>query len=500
MKENYDELLRRFREISVISQIAMLTGWDTEVMMPKGGIEQRGNQQAFLAKLIHGKMTDPEIGKLLQEIKNDTNYENLSLLEKRNIYLIQRDYDKQTKLPADFVGEYTKARVISVERWKEARRKNDFALFQPFLEKVFELTKEYTKYLNPDLPPYEVLLDDYEPGMSVESYNKIFDPLKEATVDLIEKCKTTTRQPDKTLILRKVPIDIQEKISGDLMSRINYDLDRGRLDTAAHPFTTGAYDDVRITTRYTEDDFTSSLFAVMHEGGHGCYEQNLPKELRYQPAGNYCSMGLHESQSRFYENTIGRSKSFWFYYLPKFKELTESLFSDTEYNDFLLAINRVEPSLIRVEADEVTYNLHIILRFELERDLFEEKIKIADLPHLWKDKMKETLGIYVETDSEGVLQDIHWSGGSFGYFPTYSLGNLYAAQFFAKLVKDIPDWNNQLEEGNVKVLTEWMKKNVQEKGNLFDPPELVKEVTGEYPNPKYLIEYLNKKYSMIYGF
>ncbi|MCG3219994.1 MAG: carboxypeptidase M32 [Candidatus Heimdallarchaeota archaeon] len=500
MKEKYDELLRRFREVSVISQIAMLTGWDTEVMMPKGGIEQRGNQQAFLARLIHGKITDPEIGKLLQDIKNDSSFEKLSLLEKRNIYLIQRDYDKQTKLPADFVGEYTKVRVIAVEKWKEARRKNDFALFQPFLEKVFELTKEYTKYLNPDLPSYEVLLDDYEPGMSVESYNKIFDPLKEATVDLIEKCKTAAKQPDKTLILRKVPIDIQEKISGDLMSRISYDLDRGRLDTAAHPFTTGAYDDVRITTRYIEDDFTSSLFAVMHEGGHGCYEQNLPKELRYQPVGNYCSMGLHESQSRFYENTIGRSKSFWFYYLPKFKELTGSLFGDVEYDDFLHAINRVEPSLIRVEADEVTYNLHIILRFELERDLFEGKIEISDLPHLWKDKMKETLGIPVETDSDGVLQDIHWSGGSFGYFPTYSLGNLYAAQFFAKLVEDIPDWNVQLEKGNVQVLTDWMKKNVQEKGNFYDPPELVKEVTGEYPNPKYLIEFLNKKYSEIYGF
>jgi carboxypeptidase Taq len=500
MKKKYEELITRYKEVSVISEIMMFVGWDTEVMMPRGGIEQRGNQQAFLARLAHSKFTDPEVGKLLQEIENDTHYNSLTDLEKRNIYLIRRDYDRQTKLPPDFVAEYTKARVIAVEKWKEAKKKNDFSLFQPFLEKNFELTKQYAKYLNPDLPPYEVLLDVYEPGMSIESYNNIFNPLKEATVKLIENCNKAPNQPDRTLILRKVAIDIQEKISKDIMPLIGYDLERGRLDTAAHPFTTGAYDDVRITTRYDEDDFTSSLFAVMHEGGHGCYEQNIPIELRYQPAGSYCSMGLHESQSRFYENTIGRSKSFWFYYLPKFKELTESIFSDVEYEDFLIAINRVEPSLIRVEADEVTYNLHIILRFELERDLFEGKIKIGDLPHLWKDKMKETLGVTVNTDSEGVLQDIHWSGASFGYFPTYSLGNLYAAQFFAKLVEEIPDWNVQLEKGNVQLLTDWMKKNVQEKANLYNPPDLVKEVTGESPNPKYLIEFLNKKYSEIYGF
>jgi carboxypeptidase Taq len=500
MKERYEELMTRFREVSVIGQIMMFVGWDTEVMMPKGGVEQRGNQQAYLARLNHSKITDPEVGKLLDEIKNSKDYDQLSDLEKRNIYLIQRDYDRQTKVPEEFIGEYTKATVIAVEKWKDARKKDDFSLFQPFLEKNFELTKQYANYLNPDLPPYEVLLDLFEPGMSVENYNKIFNPLKEATVKLIENCKNASKQPDSSLILREVPIKIQEKISDDIIPRLDYDLERGRLDTAAHPFTTGAYDDVRITTRYSEKDFTSSLFAVMHEGGHACYEQNLPKDLRYQPAGNYCSMGLHESQSRFYENTIGRSKSFWYFYLPEFKKLTESTFADVEYDDFLLAINRVEPSLIRVEADEVTYNLHIILRFELERDLFEGRIQINELPQLWKEKMKETLGVTVETDADGVLQDIHWSSGSFGYFPTYSLGNLYAAQFFAKLVEDIPDWNVQLEKGNIKILTDWMKKNVQEKGNLYDPSELVKEVTGEYPNPKYLIEFLNKKYSGIYGF
>ncbi len=500
MKEKYEKLLSKIKEIQVVGEIQQLMGWDTEVMMPKGGVMQRSEQQAYLAMHNHHKQIDPEIGTLLKEIKEDKEYENLSFIEKRNIYLIQRDYDKATKVPPEFVAEFTKASVIATEVWKEARKENDFAKFLPHLEKVFELSKKLANYLNPDLHPYDVLLDFFEPSMSIEKYNEIFNPLKEATVELIRKCNESPNKPDKTIIKRKVPLNIQEKISLDVMKLLNYDLKRGRLDTAAHPFTTGSYDDVRITTRYLEDNFTSSLFAVAHEGGHGCYDQNIAKELRYLPVGNYCSMGVHESQSRFYENIIGRSKSFWLHYLPRLKEITESIFEDVEYKDFLLAINRVEPSLIRVEADEVTYNLHIILRFELERDLFEDKIKIAELPELWKEKMKVTLGVDVPNDSDGVLQDIHWSGGSFGYFPTYTLGNVYGAQFFTKLKQDIPDWNEQLEKGNVNVLTDWLKKNVQEKGNLYDPPELVKEVTGEFPNPNYLIEHLNEKYSQIYEF
>ena len=500
MKEKYDLLLSKMKEIQVIGQIQGIIGWDTEVMMPKKGVVQRSNQQAYLAQLGHSKITDPEIGKLLEEIKANPDYEKLSDYEKRNVYLIQRDYDRNTKLPPEFVAEFAKESVISTEKWKEARQKNDFKLFQPHLEKMFEMAKKHANYLNPDLPPYEVLLDLFEPGMSVEKYNEIFNPLRDATVELIQKCINSDRQPDTSLIERKVPLNIQEELSKDVLPLINYDLDRGRLDTAAHPFTSGNYDDVRITTRYIEDDFTSSFFAVMHEGGHGCYDQNLLEELRYQPIGNYCSMGIHESQSRFYENIIGRSKSFWLYYFPRFKKIMGDLFEDIKYEDFIRAINIVKPDLIRVEADEVTYNLHIILRFELERDLFDEKIQVSDLPDLWKKKMKDTLGVTVETDSDGVLQDIHWSGGAFGYFPTYSLGNVYGAQFFAKLVEEIPDWNVQLEKGEVSVLTDWVAKNVQEKGNIFDPPDLVKEVTGEYPNPKYLIEFLNKKYSELYGF
>ncbi len=499
MKEKYDTLLKKFKESQIINQIAMLLGWDTETKMPKGGVIQRSEQQAFIAKLAHDKQTDPEIGKLLKEIQDHQDYEKLSYIEKRNIYLMQREYDRQTKIPGEFVAEYTKAAVISTEKWKEARKNNDFSIFKPHLETMFEMTKQLANYLNPDLPPYEVLLDLYEPEMTTERYNEIFNPLKEATVELIQKCQTSAVKPDYTLLTKEVPKKVQQKLAEDIMKRLNYDLERGRLDEAAHPFTTGDYDDVRITTRYQLNDFTSSFFAVMHEGGHGCYDQNADIKLRYQPVGNYCSMGVHESQSRFYENIIGRSKSFWFFYLDKFKEITGDIFKDIEYDDFIRAINKVQPSLIRVEADEVTYNLHIILRFELERDLFEGKITIEELPKIWDKKMKELLGIDVPKVADGVLQDIHWSGGSFGYFPTYTLGNVYGAQFFAKLKKDIPDWNIKLENGEINVLTDWITENVQKKGNLYDPPELVKEVTGEYPNPQYLIKFLQEKYSYLYG-
>ncbi|MBY9001888.1 MAG: carboxypeptidase M32 [Candidatus Heimdallarchaeota archaeon] len=499
MKDKYNQLLDLYKEIQVVGQIGMLLGWDTEVLMPKGGIIQRSEQQGYVARLNHKLGTNPTIGELLRELKESEDYDKLSEVEKRNIHLIQKDYDKVTKLPEEFVVEYTKTSVMATEAWKKARAENNFVVFQPHLEKVFEMTKKYANYINPETPPYEVLLDDFEPGMSSEKYTEIFNPLKEATFELIRKCRDAPNQPNTSLINRKVPLDVQDKISKDLASLIDFNLEKGRIDVSTHPFTTGDYDDVRITTRYMEEDFTSSFFSVMHEGGHGCYDQNQAEKFRYQPIGNYCSLGLHESQSRFYENTLGRSKSFWFYYLDRFKELTGDIFSDVQYEEFIRAINAVEPSFIRVEADEVTYNLHIILRFEIERDLFAGKIEIKDLPQVWKDKMKEMLGIEVEKDSDGVLQDIHWSGGTFGYFPTYSLGNIYAAQFFNKLTEDIPDWNIKLESGDVSSILTWMKTNVQEKGNLYDAPELVKVVTGEYPTPKYLIDFLNKKYSVLYG-
>ncbi len=500
MKEKYKELMSKAQEIQVIEEISSLMGWDTLVMLPEGSVEQRGNQMAYISKLAHLKSIDPLIGIIIKEILEHPEYEKISETEKRNIYLVKREYDKKTKLPTDFVAEFTKQSVITHEIWKNARKNNDFATYLPFLEKMIEFGKKYAHYLNPDLSPYDVMLDFFEPGMSVESYTRIFTPLKVATVELIKKCQNASNKPDETIIHRHCPTEIQKKISDDIIPLIGYDLKRGRLDIAAHPFTTGSYDDVRITTRYLENHFTSSLFATMHEAGHGCYDQNQKKEWRYQPIGNYCSMGIHESSSRFYENIIGRSESFWKFYFSRFKEITGTIFEDVTYEQFIFAINSVKSSAIRVEADEVTYNLHIILRFEIEKDLIEGNIEVADLPKVWNEKMREMLGYDVQDDAEGVMQDVHWSGGMVGYFPTYSMGNIFGAQFFAKLKKDIPNWKEELENGNIEIVTNWFKENIHEKGNMYDPSELLKGVTGEEPTPKYLIDYLNEKYSKLYNF
>ena len=499
MKEKYEQLLSIFRELQIIEQISMLLGWDNQVVMPPKGVEQRGDQMAFISKLQHERATDPQIGELLREIKESSEYENFTYEEKRNIYLMQREYDRVTKIPPEFIAEFTKQQVITHEIWKKARQENNYEEYKPYLKKILDMGKQFANYLNPDLHPYDVMLDYFEPGMNREKYNRIFTPLKEALVPLIKKCLESNKQPKIEILNRNCPIEIQKKLSLDVIPLINYDLERGRLDEAAHPFTTGNYDDVRITTRYLENYFPSSFFATMHESGHACYDQNLKKEWRYQPIGNYCSMGIHEANSRFYENIIGRSIEFWKFYFNRFKEITGTLFEDVELDDFVHAINNVQPSAIRVEADELTYNLHIILRYELERDLMEGKVTVDELPEVWNQKMKELLDYEVKNDAEGVLQDIHWSSGMVGYFPTYSMGNIYGAQFLHKLSKDIPNWREEVEKGNIKIMTDWMKKNVQEKGNLYDPAELVKEVTGEEPNPEYLVKYLTEKYSKLFN-
>ncbi len=500
MNANYNKLLSIFKEGQIIDQISMLLGWDNQVMMPPKGVEQRGEQMAFISKIQHEKVTDPQIGELIKAIEESDEFENMSYIERRNVYLIKRAYERETKVPSDFVSEFTKQSVITQEMWKKARASNDFESYEPYLEKILSMGKQYAKYIDPNKDPYNVMLDFFEPGMNKEKYDSVFVPLRDSLVDIIKKCVSSPHQPKKGILERSCPIDIQKKLCFDVLPIIGYDLNRGRLDETAHPFTTGSYDDVRITTRYLENYFPAAFFAAMHEGGHACYEQNLNKEYRYQPVGTYCSMGVHESNSRFYENILGRSIEFWKFYFKRFKEITKDIYADVEFDDFVHAINRVEPSAIRVEADEVTYNLHIILRYELEKGLISDQIKVNELPEIWNQKMEELLNYKVKNDAEGVLQDIHWSSGMVGYFPTYSMGNIYSAQYLATIEKDIPNWRQEVIKGNVKIVTEWMNKKVQSLGNLYDPADLLKEVTGEKPTSKYLIDYLNDKYSKLYKF
>jgi len=494
----YERLLEKYKEIVLLNNINMAIYWDMDTYMPEKGIEQRSEEIATMSGLVHARVTDPEIGSLLEEIKANENYEKLSVAEKRNIFLIQRDFDRNTKIPRDLVEAISKQSAIGNAIWKKAKATSNYEMFKPELIKIFDLMKEMANYLDPTKDPYDVLLDLNEPGFTREIVDSLFAELRDGLKPLIKAIMKSPRQPDYSLIQRKCPKNLQEKISEEIAKITNYDLNAGRIDETEHPFTTGYYDDVRITTKYLLNDFSCSLFSVLHEIGHALYEQYLPEKYKYQPIGQSPSGGFHESQSRFIENIIGRSSEFWEYFLPRLKKVTEDIFKDVELDAFVHAINRVIPSKVRVDADPVTYSMHVIIRHEIEKDLFAGKISFDNLPQIWNAKMKEYLDINIENDTEGILQDVHWSGGGFGSFPSYAIGNIIDGQLLWKIEQVMPDWKKDLKKGDLTKVIDWLKINVHQMGYLYDPLELVKKITGEELTTKYYLEYLRKEYSKIY--
>jgi carboxypeptidase Taq len=499
--------MEKTKEIAIFNSAQAVLNWDTETMMPPKAIGLRSQQLALLSGMQHKMETNPEIGALLEKIERHSNYEKLSAIQKRNIYLIRKNYDEQTKLPEELVMEIAKQRTIAVDVWKKAKAAKNFSMFRPELEKNIELAKKAAEILmkvKKTKTPYDALIDIFEPKMTAEEITKVFDELREGLVTLIKKCETSSKQPDVSFLKRRIPIDVQRKIAVSLAETVLYDVTSknsgGRIDETEHPFTNGYYDDVRITTHYFEDMFASSVFSVLHEAGHAIYEQDLNPEWMYQPVGTGCSSGFHESQSRFVENIIGRSREFWTYFLPKLKELAGKALSDVTLDKFVHAINQVKPSKIRVEADEVTYCLHIIIRFNIERDLFAGKTTVKELPEIWNQSYKKYLGIKIENDSEGVMQDTHWASGYYGYFPSYALGNIYGGQLLSAMEKDMPDWRKQLEKGSFKPAKQWLTEKVHKQGNLYDPPMLIKKITGKELTVKPYLNYLNEKCSKLYGF
>ncbi|MBK5114524.1 MAG: carboxypeptidase M32 [Candidatus Heimdallarchaeota archaeon] len=494
----YEKLLAKYKEIMLLRNVSGQITWDFEVMMPKKGGQQRGEELALMSGLIHDRNTDPKIGSLLKEIKAHKDYENLSDIQKRNVLLFQRNYDKQTRIPTSFAQKLTKHGAAATQTWKEGRSKADYSIFKKDLEKMVELKKQQAAYLNPDLDPYDVLLDNFERGFSKEIFDKVFQEAKAGLIPIIKACLDSPNQPDSSLVLRECPIDIQRKVVHDLAEIVQYNLKGGRIDVAVHPFSTGYFDDVRITVSYNNNDFTDSFFAGMHECGHALYEQNYPAKFKYQPIGSSSSSAMHEGQARFIENIIGRSSEFWEFYLPRFKDLTQGLFDDVKLKPFIHAVNQVKQTKIRIHADPVTYSLHIIMRYELEKELFDDKLTISELPAFWNEKMKEYLGVDIENDTEGILQDTHWAWGLFAYFPTYALGSYYNAQFQTQLTKDIPEWKTQMKNGNISNILGWLNTNIRNKGNLYDPLDMIKNVTGKEFSAKYFIEATGEKYSKIY--
>jgi carboxypeptidase Taq len=504
---SYKKLMEKVKDLLTLQSAIAIIHWDMETMMPPKAITLRSQQLALLSRIEHRMSTDPEIGRLLEEVMRPSEYDKLDAVQKRNVYLIKKHYDEQTKLPEELVAEIAKQQAITVDVWKKAKAAKNFSMFKPELEKLVELEKKAAEILmkvKETATPYDALIDIFEPKMTAKTITKVFDELKEGLVSLLTKCENAPKQPDVSILKRKVPIDVQKKIAKALAQVIGYDIESkeagGRIDETEHPFTTGYYDDVRITTHYYEDNFTSSIFSVLHEAGHAFYEQNLKREWMFQPVGTSCSSGFHESQSRFIENIVGRSREFWCYFLPKLKEIAGNILSDVDLDTFVHAINQVKPSKIRVEADEVTYGLHIIVRFNMERDLFADKIMVKELPEIWNQNYKEYLGVNIENDSEGVMQDTHWASGLYGYFPSYALGNIYSGQILAAMEKDLKNWKTQVAKGNVKEVKEWLVKNVHAYGNLYDPEELIRKITGKRLDVKPYLNYLNSKYSKLYGF
>jgi carboxypeptidase Taq len=499
----YTQLLARARTLRILQTTRDLVHWDMETKMPPRGVAQRSEQLALLRQLEHRMTTDPEIGTLLESAERDAAAADPH--RRRNLHLLRKAYLEQTSLPEALVTETERQRALTVDVWKKAKAANDFAPFRPALEALVHLkrrTAEILRDVKGTPTAYDALVDIYEPGMTASAIAAVFAGLKRGLVTLIDRCGDAGPLHSAAELPRHVPVAAQRRLAQRLASFLGYDIESpragGRIDETEHPFSTGYYDDVRVTTHYHEDRFLSSIFSVLHEGGHALYDQHLPPAWKYQPIGDAGSMGIHESQSRFVENIVGRSRAFWEHFLPVFREETGHHVGDLDA--VYAAINRVQPAAIRIEADEVTYSLHVIIRFEIERDLIADRITVAELPTVWNQKYAEYLGVRVPSDAAGVLQDTHWASGSIGYFPSYALGNIYSGQFLARMAQDLPDWRAAVARGRFNNVAQWLREHVHRAGKLYDTAALVQQVTGDAITPTPYLDYLRAKYADIYGF
>lgn len=495
--------LKRFKELAAeifdIYYAAYVLEWDQQVNMPPGGAEQRGNQIAALQHLVHTKTIAPEFSSLLDDMEKFAEGLDPDSDDARMIKETRRWHDARAKVPPEFTAEFYKTVAMAFSAWEKARKHDDFKEFQPHLEKVVELRRQYAEYFAPYEHVYDPLLDYYEPGMETAEVQAIFAELRPQQVELLKAIAEKPQVDDSFLHL-----DYDEQKQWDfgveVITKYGYDWERGRQDKSAHPFTTGfGVNDVRITTRVERNYLPTALFGTLHECGHGLYGLGINPAFERTALADGASLAVHESQSRTYENLIGRSLPFWEHFYPRLKELFPSQLGNVDLQTFYKGINKVEPSLIRVEADEATYNLHIMLRLELEIALMEGTLAVKDLPEAWNARMEEYLGITPSNDADGVLQDVHWSSGYIGYFSTYALGNLISAQLWETMLKDIPNIYYQFRQGEFMALTEWMKEKIHVHGKKFMPQELVEKVTGSKIDPAPYMQYLTTKYGEIYG-
>lgn len=492
----YDDFLIRVQDIHRFSSLQGHLGWDQEVLMPPKGGESRSEILAWLAGKRHQHLTDPEMGKLLSHLES----EGLDVDQSANVREMRRAFDQAIKLPKEFVEAFAKARSEALVAWQEARIASDFSMFKDTLETLVEMTKTKIGYLGVTSTPYDVLLDEYEVGMTVADYDPLFEGLKQRLVPLLQsitdaqKHQTAPMLPDSL----RFSIPAQEKFCEGISSRMGFDFEGGRMDASTHPFSAGLWPgDTRFTTRFDDKDPFSCLYAVMHETGHALYEQGLGRAHRFTPRGAAVSLGVHESQSRFWENQIGRTAAFWDVALPLFyAEFPDAPKWDSQTMNRIA--NKVEKGFIRVEADEVTYNLHVMLRYEIEKKLFNGDLSVEDLPNAWNTMFKEWFGVDVPEDRLGCLQDIHWSMGAFGYFPTYTLGNLYAAQLLEAMRDDLGDIDKMISSGDWSPMLDWLRPRIHERGSQVTPSELIEDATGKAPTPEPFLNYIEEKYRALY--
>jgi carboxypeptidase Taq len=494
----YTVFIERVKDIHRLGALQGHLGWDQETIMPTKGSEARSDILSWLAAERHNRLIDPEMGQMLNALEQD---ETLNDDQRANVREMRRSYDKAVKLPSEFVAAFAKAKSEALLSWQKARLNSDFSAFQPQLETLIGMTKEKIAYYGGQDNPYDVLLDEYEVGMKVSDYDPLFAGLRSRLVPLLQKITIAQETnpdpvlPDGLRFSIKSQTDFCIKVS----EAMGFDFDAGRMDASTHPFSAGLWPgDTRFTTRFDELDPFSCLYAVMHETGHALYEQGLSKAFSMTPRGAAVSLGVHESQSRFWENQIGRTPAFWSIALPWFKEH----FPDApEWDPTTLnrIANTVSKGFIRVEADEVTYNLHVMLRYEIEKKIFNENLPISQLPETWNSMFEEWFGVKVPDDGVGCLQDIHWSMGAFGYFPTYTLGNLYAAQLLEAMEKDLGDIDAVVSSGDWSVLLQWLRPHIHEQGSKMTPAELIESATGSPPSPEPFLRYVEGKYGSLYG-
>ena len=493
---DYERYKEHSKKIADIYHASALLQWDQETYMPPKSAPTRAQQLSTLAGIGHELSVDESFGELISNLVSD---DSLSEIEKRNIVQSKKDYDKSLKYTTEFVKEMSETVSAAFQAWQKAKAENNFSLFAPKLEKLVALKRKECELIGYDEHPYDALLDEFEPGAKTSTIETVFENIKPKLISLLDKISGANQNND-SFMFKHYPKDKQWDFGIDLLKQMNYDFDAGRQDISTHPFTTSfSSNDVRVTTRINENDVSEMIWSCIHEGGHGLYEQGLKSSEYGLPSGSYLSLSIHESQSRLWENNVGRSLPYWKKNYPLAQEYFSEQLVGVSAKDFYKGMNVVKSSLIRTSADELTYHFHVMIRFEIEKSLIEGSIEVRDLPTVWNAKYKEYMGITVPNDEQGVLQDIHWSHGSFGYFPTYSLGSFYAAQFFAQAKKEIPELNTKIENGELLPLLNWLRDKIHQHGKTYTSDELCTMVTGETLNSDYFLKYAEEKYGNLYG-